>query len=629
MNTAERTLSKPAPTRPRLTIPDVDIRICLGTGGVAAGSREVLKAFEEKLAESDVLAVIRPREDDCAGRCASITGTGCQGLCAMDPLVEVHMGVNGSKSSITYGQVTPAMVEEIIAKHIVGGEPIEKWIVRTDQRATEYDAFFERQEKLTLRHVGIIDPEEIEDYLEADGYQALYKVLSSMTQQEVIEEVLASGLRGRGGAGFPTGQKWKFANANNPPDGVKYFICNGDEGDPGAFMDCSVLEGDPHAVFEGMAIGAYAIGATTGYLYVRAEYPLAIRRLKIAMKAAEERGFIGDNIMGSDFSFHLKLKEGAGAFVCGEETAMMESIEGDRGMPRLRPPFPAESGLWNRPTNINNVETLAVVPWIILNGAEAFAARGYERSKGTKVFALAGKVNRTGLAEVPMGMPLRDVIFGIGGGVKKNKAFKAVQMGGPSGGCLPESLLDLPVDYETINQTGAIVGSGGMIVIDEDNCIVDTARYFLSFTQQESCGKCPPCRIGTKRMLEILEKICAGTGTLQDIAFLEEMAQQVRVGSLCALGGTAPNPVLTALKYFPEEFQEHVLEKKCRAGACAALTTYLIDPETCNGCRACVRACPVQAISGERKEVHAIDQELCIKCGACLEKCRFDAVRRS
>ncbi len=626
---ATRTLIRPAPQNPRLTVPEVDIRICLGTGGVAAGSREVLKAFEEELARQDVLAVIRPREDKCDGRAASITGTGCQGLCAMDPLVEIHLSRNGKSSKVTYGQVTPAMVPEIIEKHILGGEVIEKWLVLTDEGPTEYDPFYDAQEKLTLRHVGIIDPEDIDDYLEAGGYQALYKVLSEMTPAEVVDEIKRSGLRGRGGAGFPTGQKWEFAAGYQSPDGVKYFICNGDEGDPGAFMDCSALEGEPHAVFEGMAIGAYAIGASVGYMYVRAEYPLALRRIKIGLKAAEERGLIGDNIMGSDFSFHIKLKEGAGAFVCGEETALMQSIEGDRGMPRLRPPFPAESGLWKRPTNINNVETLAVVPWIITNGAEAFAARGYEKSKGTKVFALAGKVNRTGLAEVPMGMTLREVIFGIGGGVKKGKKFKAVQMGGPSGGCLPESLLDLPVDYETINQTGAIVGSGGMIVIDEDNCIVDTARYFLSFTQSESCGKCPPCRIGTKRMLDLLTKICDGQGTLADLDFLEEMAQQVKVGSLCALGGTAPNPVFTALRYFRDEFEEHVVDKRCRAGICTALVTYSIDAEACTGCRACVRVCPTGAITGERKEAHVIDSELCIKCGACYEKCRFDAVRRS
>ena len=626
---ATRTLIRPAPQNPRLTVPEVDIRICLGTGGVAAGSREVLKAFEEELARQDVLAVIRPREDKCDGRAASITGTGCQGLCAMDPLVEIHLSRNGKSSKVTYGQVTPAMVPEIIEKHILGGEVIEKWLVLTNEGPTEYDPFYDAQEKLTLRHVGIIDPEDIDDYLEAGGYQALYKVLSEMTPAQVIDELKRSGLRGRGGAGFPTGQKWEFAAGYQSPDGVKYFICNGDEGDPGAFMDCSALEGEPHAVFEGMAIGAYAIGASVGYMYVRAEYPLALRRIKIGLKAAEERGLIGDNIMGSDFSFHIKLKEGAGAFVCGEETALMQSIEGDRGMPRLRPPFPAESGLWKRPTNINNVETLAVVPWIITNGAEAFAARGYEKSKGTKVFALAGKVNRTGLAEVPMGMTLREVIFGIGGGVKKGKKFKAVQMGGPSGGCLPESLLDLPVDYETINQTGAIVGSGGMIVIDEDNCIVDTARYFLSFTQSESCGKCPPCRIGTKRMLDLLTKICDGQGTLADLDFLEEMAQQVKVGSLCALGGTAPNPVFTALRYFRDEFEEHVVDKRCRAGICTALVTYSIDAEACTGCRACVRVCPTGAITGERKEAHVIDSELCIKCGACYEKCRFDAVRRS
>jgi NADH-quinone oxidoreductase subunit F len=629
MTAAGSALVKPTARRPCLTLPEVDIRICLGTGGVAAGSREVLQAFEEEVKRTGVLALIRPREDKCADRAAAVTGTGCQGLCAMDPLVEVHLRRGGRSSKVTYGQVTPAMVPEIVEKHILGGEPIEKWLVLSDQGSTEYNPFYDAQEKLTLRHVGVIDPEDIDDYLEAGGYRALYEVLATMTPDQVIEEIMASGLRGRGGAGFSTGQKWRFAHDAKSPDGVKFFICNGDEGDPGAFMDCSALEGEPHAVFEGMAIGAYAIGATTGYMYVRAEYPLALRRIKIGLAVAEERGLIGDNIMGSDFSFHIKLKEGAGAFVCGEETALMQSIEGSRGMPRMRPPFPAESGLWKRPTNINNVETLAVVPWIIQNGAQAFASRGYEKSKGTKVFALAGKVNRTGLAEVPMGMPLREVIFGIGGGVKNGKRFKAVQMGGPSGGCLPESLLDLPVDYETINQTGAIVGSGGMIVIDEDNCIVDTARYFLSFTQSESCGKCPPCRIGTKRMLDILDKICDGRGTLGDLDFLADVAEQVKVGSLCALGGTAPNPVFTALKYFHDEFMEHVVEKKCRAGICRALVTYAIDLETCTGCGACVRVCPTEAITGEKKQPHVLDFDICIKCGACYEKCRFDAVRRS
>ncbi|GAB4259944.1 MAG: NADH-quinone oxidoreductase subunit NuoF [Thermoleophilia bacterium] len=627
MGVAE-TIRKPAPARPRRVTPEVEIGICLGTGGIAAGGKEVFAAFREGLANSGIYAVVKPREDTCAGSCASITGTGCRGMCAMDVLVDVTTRKGGRESTVTYGTVTPTMVTKIIEEHIIGGEPVHKWIVLSADEPTSHNEFYRYQDRLVLRHCGKIDPEDIDDYLEEGGYLALHKVLTEMTPSQVHEEILASGLRGRGGAGFPTGLKWKFAAEAPSPDGQKYFICNGDEGDPGAFMDRSVLEGDPHCVFEGMAIGGYAIGASEGYIYVRAEYPLAIKRLKIALAQAEERGFIGDDIMGTGFSFHLKIKEGAGAFVCGEETALMQSIEGKRGMPRLRPPFPAQSGLWARPTNINNVETLACVPWIIVNGAQAFAARGYEKSKGTKVFALTGKVKRSGLAEVPMGLTLREVIYKIGGGIKNDKPFKAVQMGGPSGGCLPEALLDTRVDYEELNKTGAIVGSGGMVVLDADNCIVDTAKFFLKFTQAESCGKCIPCRVGTKRMLEILERICEGQGRPGDIALLEELAHNVKSASLCALGGTAPNPVLTSLRYFREEFEEHIFEHKCRAGACAALTTYFIVPEACTGCRACARACPVNAISGEKKQPHVIDPEICIRCGACYDKCRFDAVRR-
>jgi len=621
-------LKKPAPQHERRGQPTVEVGICLGTGGIAAGGVDVFAAFEEGLAATGTYAVVKPREDSCEGSCSSVTGTGCRGMCAMDVLVDVVTHRDGVESKVTYGTVTPKMVQKIIEDHIVGGEPVHKWIVLSEDEPTSHNEFYQHQDRLVLRNCGAIDPEAIDDYLERGGYQGLYQVLTGMTPTQVHEQILASGLRGRGGAGFPTGLKWKFAAEAPTPDGQKYFICNGDEGDPGAFMDRSVLEGDPHSVFEGMAIGGYAIGASEGYVYVRAEYPLAIKRLKIALAQAEERGFIGDNIMGSDFSFRLKIKQGAGAFVCGEETALMQSIEGKRGMPRLRPPFPAQSGLWARPTNINNVETLACVPWIIANGAAAFSQRGYEKSKGTKVFALTGKVKRSGLAEVPMGLTLRDVIYSIGGGILNDKPFKAVQMGGPSGGCLPEALLDTKVDYEALNQTGAIVGSGGMVVLDADNCIVDTARFFLNFTQAESCGKCVPCRVGTKRMLETLTRICEGKGVPADIPLLERLAEDIKAGSLCALGGTAPNPVLTSLKYFREEFEEHINEGKCRAGACAALTTYSIDPETCTGCRACVRACPVDAIAGEKKEVHIIDSAVCIRCGACYDKCRFDAVRR-
>lgn len=626
MGVAEK-MRKPAVARERSLDPDVEIGVCLGTGGVAAGGEEVFRAFQEGLAGTGVYAVVRPREDTCEGSCASIVGTGCRGLCAMDVLVDVKTRSGGESKTVTYGTVTEKMVGKIIEEHILGGEPIEKWIVLSDEQPTSDNEFYNYQDRLVLRHCGKIDPEDIDEYLAEGGYQGLYRALSEMTPTEVHETVLASGLRGRGGAGFPTGLKWKFA-AQEETEGEKFFICNGDEGDPGAFMDRSILEGDPHAVFEGMAIGAYAIGASEGYIYVRAEYPLAIKRLKLALGQAEERGLLGDNIMGSDFSFDLKIKEGAGAFVCGEETALMQSIEGERGMPRLRPPFPAQFGLWGQPTNINNVETLASVPWIMTNGAEAFSSRGFEKSKGTKVFALTGKVKRSGLAEVPMGLTLREVIFNIGGGIQKDKSFKAVQMGGPSGGCLPGDLLDTKVDYEELMKTGAIVGSGGMVVLDEDNCIVDTARFFLKFTQAESCGKCVPCRIGTKRMLETLTRICEGEGAPEDITLLETLAEDIKDGSLCALGGTAPNPVLTSLQYFREEFEEHIREGKCRAGACAALTTYSIDAEACTGCRACIRVCPVDAITGEKKEPHVIDIDLCIRCGACYDKCRFDAVRR-
>jgi len=477
--------------------------------------------------------------------------------------------------------------------------------------------------RIVLRNSGLIDPEKIDEYIARDGYDALKKALS-MKPEQVIEEVLASGLRGRGGAGFPTGLKWKFARGAKGDK--KYFVCNADEGDPGAFMDRSVLESDPHSIIEGMAIGGFSIGSDEGIIYCRAEYPLAIKHLNVALEQAREKGYLGKNILGSDFSFDIHIKEGAGAFVCGEETAMIASIEGRRGMPRPRPPFPANSGVFGKPTNINNVETIANIPWIILNGAAKFSEYGIGKSRGTKVFALAGKIKKGGLAEVPMGMPLREVIFNVAGGIAENKKFKAVQLGGPSGGCIPESLLDTPVDYESINATGAIMGSGGMVVMDETTCIVDVAKFFLAFVQKESCGKCPFCRIGTKRMLEILERISEGKGVMEDLDTLLDLAYQVKEGSLCGLGQTAPNPVLTTLKYFREEYETHIRDKKCPAKVCTNLIHYVIDPAACIGCTKCARNCPVSCIAGEVKKPHVIDDEKCIRCGQCKKVCPVGAI---
>jgi NADH-quinone oxidoreductase subunit F len=517
-----------------------------------------------------------------------------------------------------YGDLDEQGAKQVLAAHLSGDAPVEKYLI-----PEEY-GYLAHQKKIALANCGVIDPESIDDYLAAEGYSALRSAVQEMSRQEVIEEIQKSGMRGRGGAGFPTGLKWSFAAAS--PGKKKYLICNADEGDPGAFMDRSVLEGDPHAVLEGMVIGAYAIGADEGYIYVRAEYPLAIRRLGIAISQAEEKGLLGNNILGSDFSFQVHLKEGAGAFVCGEETALMASVEGKRGMPRLRPPFPAQRGLWDAPTNINNVETLANIPPIIRMGGGEYARVGTEKSKGTKVFALAGKIKRGGMVEVPMGVTLRKVIFDIGGGILADKKFKAVQLGGPSGGCIPESLLDVQVDYDSLTATGAIMGSGGMVVMDESTCMVDVAAYFLRFTQNESCGKCTFCRVGTRRMLEILERITGGLGEMADLERLEELAAKIKVSSLCALGQTAPNPVLTTLKYFRSEYEEHIKNKRCPALQCKALIKYQVVADKCTGCTLCARVCPVNAIEGERKEIHTIDQELCVRCGLCFEACRFQAI---
>lgn len=581
------------------------MKVIVGQGscGVATGAKKTAAQFERLIEEKDLDV--------------KVDITGCVGTCYLEPIVDVY---DDNNNMTRYVKVNADKASEIVEKHLVNGEVVTDLALHDEDKL-----FIEKQQRVVLRHCGLINPEKIEEYIAVGGYAATKKVVTSMTQDEVIEEIKVSGLRGRGGAGFPTWFKWNAAKANKADQ--KYIVCNADEGDPGAFMDRSVLEGDPHSLIEGMIIGGYAMGARDGVIYVRAEYPLAIHRLEIAMSQAREKGFLGKNIFGSGFDFDLRIKAGAGAFVCGEETALIASLEGERGMPRLKPPFPAAKGYWQKPTNINNVETYANVAWIIANGGAAFGAMGTDKSKGTKVFALAGKIKKGGLVEVPMGLPLRDVIYGIGGGIKKDKEFKAVQMGGPSGGCIPASLIDTPVDYENINKTGAIVGSGGMIVMDETTCMVDMARYFLDFTRKESCGKCNYCRIGTKRMLEILERITRGEGKDGDIELLEELAYKVKDGAMCGLGQTAPNPVLTTIKYFRNEYEDHIYNKKCTAASCKSLISFNITDE-CRGCTACARKCPVGAISGNKKEKHFINQDVCIRCGRCEENCKFDAIIR-
>ena len=588
------------------------VLVCGGTGCSSSGSAKLIERFEEQLKEKGLDKEVK------------VVRTGCFGLCEAGPVVIVY------PEGTFYSRVKEEDVDEIVSEHLLKGRKVQH-LVYVDHKTHESSVqkslneigFYKQQQRVALRNCGVIDPENIDEYIAFDGYKALAKALTEMTPEQVCQEVLDSGLRGRGGAGFPTGKKWQFANASKAEH--KYFVCNADEGDPGAFMDRSLLEGDPHAILEAMAIGGYAIGADEGWIYVRAEYPIAVKRLEKAIEQAHEYGLLGENIFGTGFNFDIHIRLGAGAFVCGEETALMASIEGKRGEPRPKPPFPAIKGLFESPTNINNVETLGNIPQIILKGADWFKSIGIPTSTGTKVFALGGKINNTGLVEVPMGIPLRTIIEDIGGGCPNGKKFKAVQTGGPSGGCIPASLLDISVDYDSLTKIGAMMGSGGMIVMDEDNCMVDIARFFLDFTVDESCGKCTPCRVGTRRMLEILERITQGKGEEGDIEKLQTLAENIKSSALCGLGQTAPNPVLSTIKYFRDEYEAHIKEKRCPAHHCQALLNYKIT-DACRGCTACARKCPVNAITGNVKEQHVIDQNKCIKCGSCMATCKFGAI---
>ncbi len=587
------------------------VLVCGGTGCTSSHSHEIIEKLESEIAARGLQDEIK------------VIKTGCFGLCALGPIMIVY------PEGCFYSEVTVEDVPEIVEEHLLKGRMVTRLLydetVQADEiKSLEQTKFYAKQKRVTLRNCGVIDPENIDEYIAHDGYQALEKCLNRMTPDEVINVVKDSGLRGRGGGGFPTGLKWSFAAKNSADQ--KYVVCNADEGDPGAFMDRSILEGDPHCIIEAMAICGYAIGASEGYVYVRAEYPIAVKRLQIAIDQAKEYGLLGENIFDSGFNFDLHIRLGAGAFVCGEETALMTSIEGNRGEPRPRPPFPAVKGLFGKPTNNNNVETYANIPQIILKGAEWFASMGTEKSTGTKVFALGGKIRNTGLVEVPMGTTLREVIEDIGGGIPNGKKFKAAQTGGPSGGCIPADLMDTAIDFDNLTAIGCMMGSGGLIVMDEDNCMVDIAKFFLEFTVDESCGKCSPCRIGTKRMMEMLEKITEGKATLEDLDKLEELALYVKQNSLCGLGQTAPNPVLATLKFFRHEYEAHVVDKKCPAGVCKALLNYKIKEDMCKGCTLCARKCPVGAISGTVKNPHKIDTAKCIKCGACMESCKFKAI---